>query len=51
METSNNKGNFLRSMIKIAHPDWTIEQVEAEFQKQISSNDNNEENGCEACSG
>ena len=38
-------------MIKIAHPDWTAEQIELEFQKQMSANNNNEDNGCEACSG
>ena len=48
---TNGKGNFLKSMIKISHPDWTTDQIESEFQRQMTANDNNEESGCEACSG
>ncbi|MBL7933948.1 MAG: hypothetical protein JNL60_18735 [Bacteroidia bacterium] len=27
--------NFIKSMIKIANPDWTTEQIEAEAQKKM----------------
>ena len=43
--------NFIKSMIKIANPDWTAEQIEAEAQKKMSemSQQNNDGN-CEFCS-
>lgn len=50
-DTIDNKGNFLKSMIKISHPDWTPNQIESEFQKQMEQKDNDEDGFCEACSG
>ncbi|MBI3500988.1 MAG: hypothetical protein HY063_04275 [Bacteroidetes bacterium] len=51
-QTDSNKGAFLRSLIKINHPDWTAEQIEAEFQRQMKAKDNEQDDGyCEACSG
>lgn len=43
--------NFIKSMIRIANPEWTPEQVEAEAQKKMremvqATNDDN----CEFCS-
>lgn len=45
-------GAFLKSLIKINHPDWTTEEIESEFQRQMKAKENQQEdNGCEACSG
>lgn len=44
-----NKGNFQKALIKIAHPDWTPEQIEAEYQRQLQQKD--ESGDCEMCSG
>ena len=44
-------GAFLKSLIKINHPDWNTAQIEAEFIRQMNANMNEEEGGCEACSG
>lgn len=43
--------NFIKSMIKIANPDWTVEQIEAEAQKKMHelSQQGNDDN-CEFCS-
>ena len=44
--------NFIKSLIKIAHPEWTPEQIEAEAQKrlfEITHNTNGDDN-CEYCS-
>lgn len=43
---------FIKATIKIAHPDWTPEQIEAEYQKKIQemNNPNNSDDGCEFCS-
>lgn len=43
--------NFIKSMIKIANPDWTTEQIEAEAQRKIRemSQQTNDDN-CEFCS-
>lgn len=46
------EGAFLKSLIRINHPDWTPQQIETEFQRQMTTNKNNEDDGsCEACSG
>ncbi len=58
METKPNHTNsgspspeFVRATIKIAHPDWTVEQIESELQKKLIelANPSNDE-GCEFCS-
>jgi len=43
--------NFIKSLIKIANPDWTPEQIEAEAQKKLAemANPFNDDN-CEYCS-
>jgi hypothetical protein len=43
--------NFIKALIKIAHPDWTAEQVEAEAQKKLAeaTNSSNSDD-CEYCS-
>ena len=52
-QASNNpsNGNFLRAMIKIANPEWSPEQIEAEFQRKMSAPDEEDNSGCEVCSG
>lgn len=43
--------NFIKSLIKIANPDWTPEQIEAAAQKKMyeMANDTGDDN-CEYCS-
>jgi hypothetical protein len=42
---------FIRATIKIAHPDWTAQQIEAELQKKIEELRNPQNSGdCEFCS-
>ena len=49
---TDKRGNFLKAMIKINNPTWTIEQIEKEFIRQMSNNmDENSNGGCDACSG
>lgn len=43
--------NFVRAMVKIAHPDWTPEQIEAEAQNKIKEIENEQDGGCDMCSG
>jgi hypothetical protein len=58
MQTNANQNNnsggpspaFIKATIKIAHPEWTPEQVEAEFQKKISEQKSEGDEGCEFCS-
>lgn len=52
-KTANTQqGAFLKSLIRINHPDWTSPQIEAEFQRQMTAKENDEDDGsCEACSG
>ena len=48
----SNNGAFLKSLIKINNPDWTAEQIEAEFQLKMSRIEDEQGDGtCEACSG
>lgn len=46
-----NNGAFLKSLIKINNPDWTQEQIEAEFQRKMNAIEQEEDGVCEACSG
>lgn len=46
-----NNGAFLKSLIKINNPDWSPEQVEAEFQRKMNAIENEDDGTCEACSG
>lgn len=46
-----NNGAFLKSLIKINNPDWTMEQIEAEFQRKMNAIENEDDGTCEACSG
>lgn len=50
IETPPNS-NFIKAMIKIANPEWSPEQIEAEARKKLNelSNQPNDEN-CEFCS-
>lgn len=50
-ETTLPNSNFIRSMIKIANPDWTAEQIDAEVQRKLTemANPANDDN-CEFCS-
>lgn len=42
---------FVRATIKIAHPDWTPEQIEAELQVKLHELANpNTDPSCEFCS-
>ena len=49
----NNKGAFIKAMIKISNPSWSEEQIEAELQKKLIALDNPDSNeeGCDMCSG
>lgn len=49
--TSGPSPGFIRATIKIAHPDWTPEQIEAELQKKLQEIQNpSQDGGCEFCS-
>ena len=59
METLNRKqetqtpvasSNFIKSMIKIANPEWTEEQIEAEAQRKALEISKSDDEGCEYCS-
>jgi hypothetical protein len=43
---------FVRATIKIGHPDWTPEQIEAELQKKMNEllQTSNDDGSCEFCS-
>lgn len=42
---------FVRATIRIAHPDWTPEQIESELQKKMNELQGATESGdCEFCS-
>lgn len=42
---------FIKASIKIAHPDWTAEQIEAEFPvKMLEIQKQMEDGTCEFCS-
>lgn len=49
--SDGNRGMFIKSMIRINHPDWSEEQIEAEFQTRLRALDNPEDGSCEMCSG
>ncbi len=49
-QSNQNEGAYIKAMIKIAHPDWTKEQIEAEYQKKKNETDKYDDNGCEFCS-
>ena len=58
MQTGNNttqgtapNSNFIKAMIKIANPDWSAEQIEAEAQKKLQEAMNpTADDNCEFCS-
>lgn len=57
METKNQNHaslpsvGFVRASIKIAHPDWSPEQIEAELQQKMHELQNPDNSGdCEFCS-
>lgn len=43
------QGQFLKALIKIANPDWTTEQIEAEYLRQQEQHDI-DNGGCPMCS-
>jgi len=45
-----NESAYLKSLIKIAHPDWNQEQIESEYQRKISEPEKEDGGGCEFCS-
>lgn len=50
-QTSGPSPGFIRATIKIAHPDWTPEQIESELQKKMQELQNPSSDGsCEFCS-
>jgi hypothetical protein len=50
-QTTPVNSNFIKSMIKIANPDWSAEQIEAEAQKKLAEmNQNDSDDNCEYCS-
>jgi hypothetical protein len=51
VQKPTNNGAFLKSLIKINNPDWTMEQIEAEFQRKMNAIENEDDGTCEACSG
>ena len=50
-QEKSKEGAYLKSLIKIWHPDWTQEQIESEYQIKIVQSENNDDNGCDVCSG
>lgn len=50
-QTPPPNSNFIKSLIRIANPEWTPEQIEAEAQKRLyeMANDNGD-GSCEFCS-
>ena len=52
METTHLPSQgFIRATIKIAHPDWSAEQIEAELKKKMAELKNQSNDGtCEFCS-
>lgn len=50
-QTPPPNSNFIKSLIKIANPDWTAEQIESAAQQKLAemANPLNDEN-CEYCS-
>lgn len=43
--------NFIKSLIKIANPEWSAEQIEAEAQKKLFEMANSpSDDNCEYCS-
>lgn len=52
IQTPPPNSNFIKSLIKIANPEWTPEQIEAEALRKMSEITNNADNDtCEYCSG
>jgi len=50
-ETTLPNSNFIKSLIKIANPGWTVEQIEAEAQKKLAEMaDPTGDDTCEFCS-
>ncbi len=50
-QTSLPNSNFIKSMIKIANPEWTSEQIDAEVQRKLIEMANPEsDDNCEFCS-
>lgn len=50
-QTNLPSPGFIKATIKIAHPDWTAEQIEAAFQeKMIELQNPNTDPSCEFCS-
>ncbi len=50
-QTPAPNSNFIKAMIKIANPDWSAEQIEAEAQKKLSEAMNaTGDDNCEFCS-
>lgn len=46
------EGAFLKAMIKINNPTWSLEQIEQEFKRQMTrKDDEGTEGGCDVCSG
>ena len=49
IQTTTPNSNFIKAMIKIANPDWSPEQIEAEAQKKLQETIASDDN-CEFCS-
>lgn len=50
-QTPPPNSNFIKSMIRIANPDWTSEQIDAEVQRKLVEIANPEsDDNCEFCS-
>ncbi len=48
-QTTTPNSNFIKAMIKIANPDWSPEQIEAEAQKKLQETIASDDS-CEFCS-
>jgi hypothetical protein len=49
-QASQPSSNFIKSLIKIANPDWTPEQIEAEALRKMTETADPNNDSCEFCS-
>lgn len=49
-QDENRDSSFIKAMIKIANPTWTIDQIEIEYERKLKEIKESP-NDCEICSG